>query len=80
MGKSCPGPTAGARALIYRAEHREQLELILELRDRGLTLTAIKNLVTAEHPIHGVRWLGVGTRRSWSADRPKVMARDERAT
>ncbi len=73
-------PERHGREAVYRPEHVERLELIIELRDRGLTLTAIKELVTVEHPARTVAtWLGVDSTLSvpWSEDRPRVVTRDE---
>jgi DNA-binding transcriptional MerR regulator len=75
-----PRPDRRGREAIYRPEHLERIGLIMELRDRGLTLSAIKNLVTAEHPARTVsEWLGVDTTLSvpWSDDRPRLLSRDE---
>lgn len=75
-----PRPQRQGRDAIYGPEHVERLELIVELRDRGLTLGAIKDLVTAHHPTRTVaQWLGVDASLSvpWSHDRLKVMSRDE---
>lgn len=73
-------PDRHGREAVYRPEHAERLELIIELRDRGLTLTAIKDLVTAHHPTRTVaQWLGIDSTLSvpWSQDRLRVMSRDE---
>lgn len=73
-------PGKHGREAVYGGEHVERLELIIELRDRGLTLTAIKELVTAHHPARTVaEWLGIDSTLSvpWSDDRPKVLDRDE---
>ncbi len=75
-----PKPQRHGREAIYGPEHLERLELIVELRDRGLTLSAIKDLVTAHHPTRTVaQWLGIDSSLSvpWSQDRPRVMSRDE---
>jgi DNA-binding transcriptional MerR regulator len=75
-----PRPRRSGREAIYGAEHVERLELIIELRDRGLTLGAIKDLVTAHHPSRTVaQWLGIDATLTvpWSQDRLRVMTRDE---
>ena len=43
-----PKPAKKGRDAVYRAEHLERLALIAELRDRGLTLVAIRDLVKQE--------------------------------
>ena len=40
-----PKPDKHGRDAVYRADHLERLGLIAELRDRGLTLNAIRDLV-----------------------------------
>lgn len=75
-----PRPAKQGRGAVYGPEHVERLELIIELRDRGLTLNAIKELVTAHHPARTVaEWLGIDSTLSvpWSDDRPRVETRDE---
>ena len=75
-----PRPQRHGREAVYGPDHLERLELIIELRDRGLTLTAIKQLVTAHHPSRTVaQWLGIDASLStpWSQDRARVMSRDE---
>src|SRR4051812_45469017 len=45
-----PKPTKRGRDAVYTDDHRQRLELIAELRDRGLTLTAIRDLVSRDRP------------------------------
>jgi DNA-binding transcriptional MerR regulator len=75
-----PKPGKQGRDAVYRGEHLERLALIAELRDRGLTLVAIRDLVTRERPAATVaEWLGVDATLTapWSDDRPRVVDRDE---
>lgn len=75
-----PKPAKQGRDAVYRAEHLERLGLIAELRDRGLTLVAIRDLVKRERPSRTVaEWLGVDATLTapWSDDRPRVVDRDE---
>jgi DNA-binding transcriptional MerR regulator len=75
-----PKPTKHGRDAVYRAEHLERLALIAELRDRGLTLTAIRDLVANERPARTVaEWLGIDATltAAWSDDRPRVVERHE---
>jgi DNA-binding transcriptional MerR regulator len=77
-----PKPTKNGRDAVYRAEHLERLTLIAELRDRGLTLTAIRDLVAHERPSRTVaEWLGIDATLTapWSDDRPRIVDRDELA-
>jgi DNA-binding transcriptional MerR regulator len=74
-----PKPGKRGRDAVYRAEHLERLALIAELRDRGLTLVAIRDLVARERPAATVaEWLGVDATLTapWSDDRPRVVDRD----
>ncbi len=75
-----PKPAKRGRDAVYRTEHLERLELIAELRDRGLTLVAIRDLVKRARPARTVaEWLGVDATLTepWSDDRPRVVGRDE---
>jgi DNA-binding transcriptional MerR regulator len=75
-----PRPHRTGRDAVYGDDHVERLELIGELRDRGLSLQTIRQLVTTEHPAHTVsKWLGIGATLGtpWSADRPRRVDRDE---
>ena len=77
-----PKPGKRGRDAVYRAEHLERLELIAELRDRVLTLVAIRDLVARERPAATVaEWLGVDATLTapWSDDRPRVLDRDQLA-
>lgn len=74
-----PKPTKRGRDAVYTDDHRERLELIAELRDRGLTLTAIRDLVARDRPGRTVaEWLGIDATLSapWSDDRPRIVDRD----
>ena len=77
-----PKPEKKGRDAVYRVEHLERLALIADLRDRGLTLVAIRDLVARERPAATVaEWLGVDATLTapWSDDRPRVVDRDELA-
>ena len=77
-----PKPAKQGRDAVYRDEHLERLRLIAELRDRGLTLVAIRDLVKRERPSSTVaEWLGIDATLTapWSDDRPRVIERDELA-
>ena len=67
---------------MYRDDHLERLRLIAELRDRGLTLNAIRDLVAHDRPARTVaEWLGIDATLTapWSDDRPRIVDRDELA-
>ena len=75
-----PRPAKKGRDAVYGAAHRERLTVIAELRDRGLTLQTIRELVAAKHPTRTVsEWLGVDATLSapWSDDRPAATTLDE---
>jgi DNA-binding transcriptional MerR regulator len=73
-------PTKRGRDAVYDEEHRERLAVITELRDRGLTLQNIKELVASRLPTRTVsEWLGIDATLSapWSDDRPSQVTHDE---
>ncbi len=75
-----PKPSKHGRDAVYGQEHLERLGLIADLRDRGLTLVAIRDLVARERPSRTVaEWLGIDATLSapWSDDRPRLMTREE---
>jgi DNA-binding transcriptional MerR regulator len=75
-----PKPTKHGRDAVYTDEHLERLALIAELRDRGLTLSAIRELVASDRPRRTANeWLGIDAtlKAPWSDDRPRVMEREE---
>lgn len=78
--KLLPRPVKRGRDAVYDEGHLERLGLIAELRDRGLTLGTIRELVANEHPNRTVsEWLGVDSTLSapWSDDRPRTLTHDE---
>ncbi len=76
-----PRPDRRGRDAIYREQHLERLQLIAELQDRGLTLSAIRHLLgkRASPGMSVGDWLGLdeSLRGPWSEDRPKVVVDDE---
>jgi len=75
-------PGKNGRDAVYHGEHLERLALIAELRDHGLTLNAIRDLVARDRPARTVaEWLGIDATLSapWSDDRPRIVDRDELA-
>ena len=76
-------PAKKGRNALYTDEHRDRLAVITELRDRGLTLQNIRDLVTIKLPTRTVsEWLGIDATLSapWSDDRPTTVAHDELVT
>jgi DNA-binding transcriptional MerR regulator len=75
-----PKPAKNGRDAVYGPEHVERLRLIAELRDRGLTLVAIRDLLKGERPSSTVaEWLGIDATLTapWSDDRPRVVDRED---
>jgi DNA-binding transcriptional MerR regulator len=73
-------PARRGRDAVYDEGHIERLALIGELRDRGLTLHTIRDLVSRRDPARTVaEWLGVDATLSarWSDDRPRSLTHDE---
>jgi len=53
-------PTKRGRDAVYDEQHRDRLGVITELRDRGLTLQNIRELVASRLPTRTVsEWLGI---------------------
>lgn len=81
--KLIPPPARHGREAMYGDEHVERLRLVADLRDRGLTLATIRELVAGDRPARTVaEWLGVDAtlRAPWSDDRPGQLTREELAT
>src|SRR5688572_32580030 len=75
-----PRPSKRGRDAVYDARHLEQLKVVTDLRDRGLNLHTIRDLVSREVPTDAVRtWLGIDAtlRAPWSQDRPRAMTHPE---
>ena len=75
-----PKPAKHGRDAVYGNAHLERIRLIVELRDRGLTLGNIRELVANDNPIRTVStWLGVDATLTapWSDDRSRTVTSDE---
>ena len=75
-----PRPGKRGRDAVYSTAHLERLTLIGELRDRGLTLQTIGELLASEYPTATVsEWLGVDATLTapWSDDRPRTVTNEE---
>ncbi len=73
-------PDKRGRDAVYAEEHLERLALVGELRDRGLTLSTIRDLVATDSPVRTVsEWLGVDATLTapWSDERPRTLTQDE---
>lgn len=78
--KLIPKPVKVGRERRYDAAHVERIALIVDLRDRGLNLSTIRDLVDNDDPTATVAsWLGIGQVLSvpWSEDRPRTLTLDE---
>ncbi|MDQ1368462.1 MAG: hypothetical protein QOF20_815 [Acidimicrobiaceae bacterium] len=74
-----PRPPRQGRISLYGPGHVDRLRLIGELQDRGLQLSAIRDLVSHGDDDVTVReWLGLGDRlrQPWSEDTPQVLTPD----
>lgn len=73
-------PEIRGRVAHYGAEHVARLELIGQLKDRGLRIRAIQDLVARidEGGFEVGEWLGLEAtlKSSWSDDRPEVLSAD----
>jgi DNA-binding transcriptional MerR regulator len=77
-----PRPPRQGRICLYGSGHVDRLRLIGELQDRGLQLSAIRDLVShgdGEGDVTVREWLGLGDRlrQPWSEDTPQVLTSDE---
>lgn len=78
--KLIPKPVKHGRERRYDEAHLERLALIVDLRDRGLTLHTIRDLLDNDDPTQTVAsWLGIDAALGvpWSDDRPRTLSLDE---
>ncbi len=78
--KLIPKPAKQGRDRRYDESHLERLALIADLRDRGLNLNTIRDLVDNDDPTRTVAsWLGIDAafRAPWSQDRPRTGSLEE---
>lgn len=78
--KLIPKPAKVGRERRYGPVHLERIALIVDLRDRGLTLNTIRDLVDNDDPTSTVAsWLGIDAalRVPWSDDRARTVSLDE---
>lgn len=72
-----PGPRIRGRVAYYGVEHIARLELVSELKDRGLTIKAIRDLMARvdKGELDLGDWLGLEARLTdrWADDAPRVV-------
>ena len=73
-----PAPTRVGRTARYGPEHLDRLNLIGGLQERGLRLTAVRDVLAESAPGAPAEWLGLGDalRRPWTDDRPVLLEED----
>lgn len=76
-----PRPVIKGRVAFYGAPHKERLELIASLQDRGLRIEAIRELVSRmdKGELDIGEWLGLEAQLStpWADDRPVTVSEAE---
>lgn len=75
------GPEIKGRVAYYGQRHRERLELIASLQDRGLRIEAIRDLVLRidKGEVDIAEWLGLDAQLQipWADDRPVTVSEEE---
>jgi DNA-binding transcriptional MerR regulator len=76
-----PKPSIKGRVAYYGSEHRERLELIAQLQDRGLRIDTIRDLLARidKGELDLGAWLGLEAQLAapWANDRPVTVSEDE---
>ncbi len=74
-------PAIRGRVAYYGAKHVQRLELIAQLQDRGLSIDAIRDLLTSidKGETDLAEWLGVEQelQASWANDHPRTVTETE---
>ena len=74
-------PTIRGRVAYYNSSHVERLKLIASLQDRGLSIRAIRDLLSQadKGELALGEWLGLEAQlqEPWANDRPKVVTKEE---
>ena len=74
-------PVIHGRVAYYGPKHRERLELIARLQDRGLSIDAIRDLCASidKGGVDLAEWLGVEEQlgASWANDQPRTVTEAE---
>jgi DNA-binding transcriptional MerR regulator len=70
-----PAPERVGRTARYGPAHVERLDLIASLQERGLRLSAIRDVLSSAAPGAPADWLGLddAMKRPWSDDRPAIL-------
>jgi DNA-binding transcriptional MerR regulator len=70
-----PPPERVGRRACYGPVHLERLELIGGLQERGLRLSAIRDVLASSAPGAAADWLGLddAMKRPWSDDQPAIL-------
>jgi DNA-binding transcriptional MerR regulator len=76
-----PAPERVGRTARYGPAHVERLELIASLQERGLRLSAIRDVLASAAPGGPADWLGLdeAMKRPWSDDQPAILDADAMA-
>lgn len=76
-----PAPVIKGRVAYYGDKHKERLELIAQLQDRGLRIDAIRELLGRidKGELDVGEWLGLEAqlKAPWAEDAPRTMSEDE---
>lgn len=76
-----PKPERRGRSAYYTKEHVERIALIGELQDRGLQLSAIRDLLLQRRQVQlsVSDWLGLSDRLEapWSEERPEIVESED---
>jgi DNA-binding transcriptional MerR regulator len=79
--KALPAPERRGRKAIYTEEHAERLRLIARLQDQGLTIKAIRDVLSRadKGELELSDWLGLKNQLQapWADDAPRVLTRPE---
>jgi DNA-binding transcriptional MerR regulator len=79
--KALPAPERRGRKAIYTQEHAERLRLIARLQDQGLTIKAIRDVLSRadKGELELGDWLGLKNhlQAPWADDAPRVVTRAE---
>ena len=74
-----PPPERKGRDAVYGEQHAERLKLITDLKERGLRLNAITELLATARHGELDEWLGLGDvlEQPWSDDKPELLSEAE---
>lgn len=79
--KALPPPERRGRQAVYDDTHVERLKLIGRLQDQGLTIKAIRNLLSRADrgEVELATWLGMSSQlqTAWADDPPELLSMEE---